>query len=80
MAGGGYDIGASLSGSSSSGASLSGATESGGGGNYGGTNYGPGSLIQVSDRGSLGSSSNWAQILVIGGLVLAGVWIIKKFR
>jgi hypothetical protein len=83
MAGGGYDIGASLAQSASSGASNSGATDIKGGGNFGGTAYGPGSLVKLDQSGSLGASAaaggssltTWILIAIAG---LAAVFVIPK--
>lgn len=75
------DVGASLSGSSSAGASHSGALgiDVRGGGNYGGTTYGPGSLVQASGFGtSTGGGLNWPLILVIGAVVLAAWYFIRR--
>lgn len=81
--GGGYDIGASLSGSASSGASLSGATDQGGSYNFG-TAYGPGSLLLTDQRGSIGASANASSLLpliAVGAVVLfALMFFLNSFR
>lgn len=75
MAGGGYDIGASLAVSGSSGASLSGATDLSGGGNYGGNSYGPGSLIMGSATPGGPTYLVW---VLVAAVVLFGIWAVRK--
>jgi len=81
MAGGGYDIGASLSGSSSSGASQSGATSNEGGGVYGSSGvYGPGASVQLTPTAATNQAIlSWLPIVFIfGGIGLVVFFILRK--